>query len=91
MKSTEETIESELRRTHKTLYQRALKGSAFAAIRLHCLACVGISAQEVTRCTGTDCALYPFRQGTSPVKRVLTEDQREQLRQSFTLNVLSNP
>jgi len=34
-----------------------------AAIRNHCLECVGYQQTEVRECTDKDCWLYPFRMG----------------------------
>ena len=34
-----------------------------AAIRMHCLECVGWNAAEVRRCTSPTCALYAYRLG----------------------------
>ena len=47
---------------YRKLYQRAWAGhSRKAAIRAHCLECVGWLSREVELCTGTSCALYQFR------------------------------
>lgn len=45
----------------RKLYDRARAGKAKAAIRLHCLICVGWELVEVDRCTATGCPLYPLR------------------------------
>jgi len=39
------------------------------AIRYQCKECLGWSAYEIKRCTGTLCALYPFRLGTNPERK----------------------
>jgi hypothetical protein len=58
--------------------------SPLKTIRAHCLSCNG-SANEVKLCPCTDCKLYPYRFGHSPNRapRVLTEEQRENMRQTF--------
>ena len=46
----------------RKLYRRAMTGkSRRAAIRAHCLMCVGYAPSEVRRCTATACPLYPYR------------------------------
>lgn len=44
------------------LVERA-KTTRAAAIRLHCLECMGDMQAEVTACSITTCALHPFRRG----------------------------
>jgi len=39
------------------------------AIRQNCLECSGNSANEVKRCTRSDCPLYPFRFGKNPWRK----------------------
>jgi hypothetical protein len=47
---------------YRKLYDRAMSGkSQAAAIRSHCLMCVGWQREEVNLCTGKTCPLYPFR------------------------------
>ena len=44
------------------LYRRAMTGkSRKAAIRAHCLMCVGWVAEEVVLCTAKTCPLHPYR------------------------------
>ena len=44
------------------LYRRAMTGkSRKAAIRAHCLMCVGWQASEVAKCTAPSCPLYAYR------------------------------
>src|SRR3990172_5266821 len=45
----------------QTLYLKGRAGKAKAAIRLHCLMCVGWEPNEVDQCTATGCPLYTFR------------------------------
>lgn len=55
------------------------------AIKAFCIDCMGGSYNEVKNCTSQICALHPFRMGRNPyrttVKRELTEEQREELRE----------
>lgn len=37
-----------------------------AAIRSHCVECMGGAIHEVKRCSDTGCSLYPFRMGENP-------------------------
>jgi hypothetical protein len=47
---------------YRQLHQKAMSGkSRRAAIRCHCLMCVGWSAKEVVGCTATGCPSYPYR------------------------------
>ncbi len=49
-------------RKFRDLYRRAWSGnSRKAAVRAHCLECVGWSAKEVALCTAPACPLYEFR------------------------------
>lgn len=52
------------------------------AIREKCLDCCCGSYTEVSDCTVTKCALYPFRFGKNPYRqrKELTEEQRQALR-----------
>lgn len=52
------------------------------AIREKCLDCCCGSYTEVSTCTATKCALYPFRFGKNPYRqrKELTEEQRQALR-----------
>ena len=46
----------------RDLHQRAIAGkSRKAAIRAHCLMCVGWVTEEVEQCTAPTCPLYPYR------------------------------
>ena len=46
------------------------------AIRARCIDCSN-TASEVAKCTAVNCALWPYRMGTSPYrKRELTDEQR---------------
>jgi len=46
---------------YRKLYEQGRKGKAKAAIRCHCLMCVGWEAAEVERCTATGCPLFNLR------------------------------
>lgn len=49
---------------YKSTYATAKRGrSRRAAIRAHCLMCVGWNSAEVRLCTAPDCPLYPYRLG----------------------------
>lgn len=54
-----------LKHTHPGLAVRAQR-SAVAAIRLHCLECLGGSPMEVRQCGNSVCPLHPFRMGHRP-------------------------
>ena len=48
----------------RPMYERAMSGrSRKAAIRCHCLMCVGWLEREVELCTARNCPLYPYRRG----------------------------
>ena len=52
------------------------------AIKEHCVECCG--DDHPSRCISYNCPLYPFRLGKNPwIKRELTDEQREQLRERF--------
>ena len=53
------------------------------AIRAKCVDCSAGSMKEVRECVMLDCPLYPYRLGKSPNRkpRILTEEEREALRQ----------
>jgi len=46
---------------YRKLYEQGRAGKAKAAIRCHCLMCVGWEANEVELCTATGCPLYTLR------------------------------
>jgi hypothetical protein len=46
---------------YRKLYEQGRAGKAKAAIRCHCLLCVGWEEAEVERCTTTGCPLYTPR------------------------------
>src|SRR3989304_6061713 len=43
------------------LYEQGRAGKAKAAVRSHCLMCVGWEPNEVEQCTATSCPLYTLR------------------------------
>jgi len=54
--------------------------SPLKVIRANCLECNGYSEMEVRECAAEDCICYKFRFGRNPVKRVMSEKQRANLR-----------
>lgn len=53
---------SQMPPTSKGTYLRAMKGnSPTAAIKAHCMECVGWQREEVRQCTGRACPLFPYR------------------------------
>ncbi len=51
-------------RKYRQLYRRAMTGkSRKAAIRAHCVMCMGWQGGLVDGCTAPDCPLYPNRNG----------------------------
>jgi hypothetical protein len=56
---------------YRGIYDRAMTGrSQAAAIRAHCLMCVGWQREEVKLCTAPTCPLYPYRlTGAKPKSR----------------------
>jgi len=50
----------EIPRKYKALYDKH-KRSRKAAIRIHCLECVGYSEKEVKLCTDERCSLWKWR------------------------------
>ncbi len=54
------------------------------AIRKHCLECVGDCREDVRRCTGTDCPLWPYRFGTNPNRKTMSAE--EKAKRSRSLN-----
>lgn len=66
------------------MVEKAVKRvSPLKAIRLKCLECCAGSSNEVRDCHMGDCPLWPYRFGRylDRPKRVLTEDQRQELRE----------
>ena len=49
----------------RKLYEQGRAGKAKAAIRCHCLMCVGWEPTEVEQCTATGCPLYTLRNLTA--------------------------
>ncbi len=48
-------------------------------IRLKCLDCTCWQENEVRLCPANDCILWPFRMGKNPIKREMSEKQKESL------------
>ena len=59
--------------------------SPLSAIKQFCYECSGENRAEVKRCTGTTCALFPFRAGKNPYRtqRKLTPEQRAAAAERF--------
>jgi hypothetical protein len=56
---------------YRVLYRRAMTGQSHkAAIRCHCLMCVGWEWSEVKRCSAPGCPLLPYH--TGHIKRVFS-------------------
>ena len=53
--------EPEIPAKYRKLYEQGRAGKAKAAIRCHCLMCVGWEPNEVEKCTATGCPLYTLR------------------------------
>ena len=63
--------------------------SILRAIRLKCLDCSAYQEGEIRECPVTTCPLYPFRLGKNPfLKKKLTEEERNKIRERFINNVL---
>lgn len=53
---------SEMPKMYRRAYLEAMKGkSPTAAIRAHCLECMGWSRNDIPGCTAGACALFPYR------------------------------
>ncbi len=65
----------------RDVYGRAMTGeSRKAAIRAHCLMCVGWNAAEVDKCTAPDCPLFKYRLALrKAVERELESTQTPEL------------
>jgi hypothetical protein len=50
--------------------------SPLRALRARCLDCCAGSASEVRRCTAVRCVSWPFRMGTSPWRKPISETER---------------
>jgi len=50
--------------------------SVLEAIRAKCLDCCCQQPSEVRYCTAVLCTLWPFRMGTNPLRKPLSEEQR---------------
>jgi len=75
-------------------YQEVLKKVAdkkrvplLKIIRMKCLDCCCWQENEVRLCENKDCILHEFRMGKNPIKRILTEKQKEELRVRFAKNM----
>ena len=58
-------------------------------IRLKCLDCCCWQENEVKLCPADDCILWAFRMGKNPIKRVMTEEQRDVLRKRMKKSLLA--
>lgn len=71
-------------------YQEALKKinsgkrvPLLRIIRLKCLDCCCFQEYEVRLCPSNDCILWKHRMGKNPIKRKITEEQRDVLRKQL--------
>ncbi|MGB2985017.1 MAG: hypothetical protein WBE26_03965 [Phycisphaerae bacterium] len=54
--------EDDIPQRYRRLYRKAMAGRSLkAAIRAHCLMCVGWQEREVRLCMAPSCPLYPYR------------------------------
>jgi hypothetical protein len=72
------TIREEIEQRYPRIVAGYRAGNRKAAIRLFCLECTGGSRKEVTQCTATGCALFPFRTSQSPAKTLSTTPESKQ-------------
>ena len=55
------TLQAQAPSLYRGLVDQLANGSKAAAIKLHCLQCVGYERAEVARCSSRCCPLWPFR------------------------------
>jgi len=72
-KAIEQMLAQNEATSYNSLLERIKKGSAAAAIKLHCLECCGFMTKEVRLCGNLCCPMYPFR----PYQN-MTDEQIEQ-------------
>jgi hypothetical protein len=58
--------------------------SPLQAIRAHCLDCCVYQEKEVALCTAVNCPSWPFRMGTDPWRKPVSEARREAARRTMT-------
>jgi hypothetical protein len=78
------------------LYQEALakikskkRVPILKVIRLKCLDCCCWQENEVRLCPSDDCILWNFRMGKNPIKREMTEEQRDVLRKRMKKSLVA--
>jgi hypothetical protein len=54
--------------------------SPIAALRKRCVDCCAGNPHEVRLCTAVKCPSWPFRMGSSPWRKQMTDEQREAAR-----------
>jgi hypothetical protein len=54
--------------------------SPMAALRARCLDCCAGNPHEVRLCTAVKCPSWPYRMGSSPWRKPMTDEQREAAR-----------
>lgn len=55
-------------------------------IRLKCMDCMAFNEGEVRHCEIGDCILHKYRFGKNPVKRKLSEKQKENIKKMLKAN-----
>ena len=55
------TLQEQVPPMYRGLVDQLANGSKAAAIKLHCLQCVGYERAEVTRCSSRHCPIWPIR------------------------------
>jgi len=60
--------------------------SPLKLIRLKCLECCTFNEGEVRHCGIEDCILHKYRFGKNPVKRIMSEKQKENLKKMLKAN-----
>ena len=69
-------------RTNKQVLKKTEEGKRIPLlkiIRLKCLDCCCYSANEVKKCSATDCILYKYRLGRNPVPRKISAERKKQM------------
>lgn len=64
----------------RKLYEQGRAGKAKAAIRAHCLMCVGWEAAEVAKCTATGCPLYELRNKSAQAHAEMSDREKRRAR-----------
>lgn len=62
----------------------------YKVMRLKCFDCCCWQETEVRLCPAKDCILWAFRKGKNPIKRVMTEVQKDVLRKRIKKTMAKN-